>query len=177
MALPHYQRTSPPLLPGHSVLDQQKLCTVWPGRGKQGVAGLEGPASSLCPVHTRYPHPLALPSPGTLSLPHQRYQYHNASSEVTLWNVLHVCAPPTFICCCCYLCLSRVQFFVTPMDCSPKGSSARGSLQARILEWVAISSSRGFPEPGIKPPSPTWQADTLPLSHLSRYPKLHMLKA
>ena len=30
-----------------------------------------------------------------------------------------------------------------PMDCSPAGSSFHGILQARILEWVAISSSRG----------------------------------
>ena len=30
-----------------------------------------------------------------------------------------------------------------PMDCSSPGSSVRGILQARILEWVAISFSRG----------------------------------
>ena len=30
-----------------------------------------------------------------------------------------------------------------PCDCSPPGSSVHGNLQARILEWVAISSSRG----------------------------------
>ena len=30
-----------------------------------------------------------------------------------------------------------------PMDCSPPGSSAHGIFQARILEWVAISSSTG----------------------------------
>ena len=30
-----------------------------------------------------------------------------------------------------------------PMDCSPPGSSVHGVLQARILEWVAISFSRG----------------------------------
>ena len=30
-----------------------------------------------------------------------------------------------------------------PMDCSPPGSSVRGILQARILEWVAMPSSRG----------------------------------
>ena len=30
-----------------------------------------------------------------------------------------------------------------PMDCSPPGSSVHGILQARILEWVAISSSWG----------------------------------
>ena len=30
-----------------------------------------------------------------------------------------------------------------PMDCRPLDSSVRGILQARILEWVAISFSRG----------------------------------
>ena len=30
------------------------------------------------------------------------------------------------------------------MDCSPPGSSVHGILQARILEWVAISFSRGI---------------------------------
>ena len=32
-----------------------------------------------------------------------------------------------------------------PMDCSPPGSSVHGIHQARILEWVAMSSSRGSP--------------------------------
>ena len=30
-----------------------------------------------------------------------------------------------------------------PMGCSPPGSSVRGILQAGMLEWVAISFSRG----------------------------------
>ena len=30
-----------------------------------------------------------------------------------------------------------------PIDCSPPGSSVHGILQARILEWVAMPSSRG----------------------------------
>ena len=34
-----------------------------------------------------------------------------------------------------------------PMDCSPPGSSVHGIFQARILEWVAISSSRGSSQP------------------------------
>ena len=34
-----------------------------------------------------------------------------------------------------------------PMDCSPPGSSVHGILQARILEWSAIFSSRGFSQP------------------------------
>ena len=33
------------------------------------------------------------------------------------------------------------------MDCSLPGSSVHGILQARILEWVAISSSRGSSQP------------------------------
>ena len=33
------------------------------------------------------------------------------------------------------------------MDCSPPGSSVHGILQARILEWVAISFSRGSSQP------------------------------
>ena len=42
-----------------------------------------------------------------------------------------------------------------PMDCSLPGSSAHGILQARILEWVALSSYRGgLPDPGIDPGSP-----------------------
>jgi len=40
------------------------------------------------------------------------------------------------------------------MDCSAPGSSVRGILQARILEWVAISSPGDPPYPGIKPTSP-----------------------
>ena len=34
-----------------------------------------------------------------------------------------------------------------PMDCSPPDSSVHGILQARILEWVAISFSRGSSQP------------------------------
>ena len=34
-----------------------------------------------------------------------------------------------------------------PMDCSPPGSSVPGTLQARILGWVAISFSRGSSRP------------------------------
>ena len=45
---------------------------------------------------------------------------------------------------------------------SPAGSSIHEIFQARGLEWVAISFSRGSSRPGIKPRSPAVQADTLP---------------
>ena len=34
-----------------------------------------------------------------------------------------------------------------PMDCIPSGSSVHGILQTRILEWIAISYSRGSSQP------------------------------
>ena len=37
--------------------------------------------------------------------------------------------------------------FCHPMDCSPPGSSVHGIFQARILEWVAMPSSRGSSKP------------------------------
>ena len=38
---------------------------------------------------------------------------------------------------------SDVSDSLQPRDCSPPGCSVRGILQARMLEWIAISSSRG----------------------------------
>ena len=46
------------------------------------------------------------------------------------------------------LCCAVPRYSVTcnslePMDCSPPASTVHGTVQARILEWVAMSSSRG----------------------------------
>ena len=48
------------------------------------------------------------------------------------------------------------------MDCSLTGSSVHGTSQARVLEWVAISSSRDLLDPGTEPGSPALQAGSLP---------------
>ena len=48
-----------------------------------------------------------------------------------------------------------------PVDCSPPGSSVHESLQARILEWVTMPSSRGSSQPRIEPRSPALLADCL----------------
>ena len=45
--------------------------------------------------------------------------------------------------------------FCVPMDYSPSGFSVQGIFQARILEQVAISFSRGSSSPKIEPASPT----------------------
>jgi len=53
------------------------------------------------------------------------------------WEIgidVHVCLHAKLLQSCPTLC--------DPMDCSPPGSSVRGIFQARILEWVAMPSSR-----------------------------------
>ena len=56
--------------------------------------------------------------------------------------------------------------FVTPWTVAHQASLSRGILQARILEWEKPFPSLGdLPDPGIKPTSLHWQADSLPLSH------------
>ena len=49
-----------------------------------------------------------------------------------------------------------------PMDSGLPGSFVHGIFQARVLEWVAISFSRGPPDPGMEPGFPTLQADGFP---------------
>ena len=56
------------------------------------------------------------------------------------------------------LCLTLCE----PMNCSLPGFFVSGIFQARILEWVAISFSRGSSQPRDQPRSPEFQADTLP---------------
>ena len=50
----------------------------------------------------------------------------------------------------CQMCANLLQWCLTlcsPMDCSPPGSSIHGIFQARILERVAVPSSRGSSQP------------------------------
>ena len=58
----------------------------------------------------------------------------------------------------CTQLLSRVLILCDPMDGSPPGSSVHGSFQARILEWVVISSSRGSSQPRepVSTVAPAW---------------------
>ena len=47
----------------------------------------------------------------------------------------------------CILLVFSPVMLCDPMDCSPTVSSVHGIFQARILEWVAISYSRGYSWP------------------------------
>ena len=60
-------------------------------------------------------------------------------------------------CLCCRL-VSHVRLCATPCTVAQQAPVSAGIFQARILEWVAISSSRDLPDPGIEPQSPySWQ--------------------
>ena len=56
------------------------------------------------------------------------------------------------------LCLN----FVTPWTVAHQAPLSMGILQARILEWVAMPTSRGSSQPTVQTWSPTLQADSLP---------------
>ena len=63
---------------------------------------------------------------------------------------IHIWFIYIFIYVCCLNCESvscSVMSNSFAMDCSPPGSSVHGILQARILEWIAISSSSGSSRP------------------------------
>ena len=57
--------------------------------------------------------------------------------------VLCVC-----VCVCALSHFSCAQL-CNPKDCNLPGSSVHGTLQARILEWIAIASSRGSSQPRV----------------------------
>ena len=54
----------------------------------------------------------------------------------------HEASPLCLLCVCAKL-LQSCPTLCDPMDCSPQGSSVHGIFLGRILEWVAISYSKG----------------------------------
>ena len=67
-------------------------------------------------------------------------------ARVLEWGAISFSIIYIYICVYIYACsvTQSCPILCNPMDYSLSGSSVYGILQARILEWVAISSSRGF---------------------------------
>ena len=62
--------------------------------------------------------------------------------------------------------LSHIWLFATPWTVACQAPVSVGFLQARVLDWVAISFSKGiFPTQGSNPHLLRWQVDCLPLNH------------
>ena len=65
--------------------------------------------------------------------------------EASLWQICqHRLCLVLRVCLCGWLVAQWCPTLCDPMDGSPPGSSVHRSSQARILEWVTISSSRGI---------------------------------
>jgi len=62
----------------------------------------------------------------------------------------------------CMCTLSCVRLLCNPRNCNPRGSSVYGIIQTRILEWVAIPSSRGLSWAKDQTHILHWQMDSLP---------------
>ena len=90
----------------------------------------------------------------------------SSSLEVKSWSVLNRIKPsflehqvnvivlypsevgkPVMPCCLCAGCYFSHVWLCDPVASSPPGSSVHGILQTRILEWVAMPSSRGVSQP------------------------------
>ena len=63
------------------------------------------------------------------------------------WGSLTVVSIVCMYVCVCVQPLQSCLTLCNAMSCSPPGSSAHGVLQARILEWIAMPSSRGSSQP------------------------------
>ena len=84
---------------------------------------------------------------------------HHSSLTASISRTIRAFQPPTATNCqspyffCCVISYSVMsQLF---QNCNRPGSSVHRIFQARILEWVAISSCRDLPDPGNEPTSPT----------------------
>ena len=78
----------------------------------------------------------------------------------TCWGYIYICVCGMYTCMC--------PGVSSSLDCSPPGSSVHGIFQARILEWDAISFSRGSSPPKyqtLSPASPALIGDPLQQSH------------
>ena len=99
---------------------------------------------------------LHLTSPSASTIAHPvKYSTHSSRRDTWIPVLSHTVL-------CCAKSLQSCLTLFNPVECSPPGSSVHGILQARVLEWVAMPSSRDFPNQGIEPRSPALQADSLP---------------
>ena len=108
------------------------------------------------------PPPVDLPDPGIESVSLMSpalaggFFTTNFTWEAQLMHIqiyiLHMCFHVLYLnilpcAVCCAESLSHALHFVTPWSVACQGSLSLGILQARILEWVAMPSSRGSSQP------------------------------
>ena len=126
--------------------------TSYPTNQIPGIHGKERKGTSLVAQRLRLPAPN---SGGPNSIPGQGTRSHMQELRVGMpqLKLLHESESVS---------PSVMPNSLPPMVCSPPDSSVHGILQPRILEWVAISFSRGSSQPRDQPRSPEFQEDSLP---------------
>ena len=101
----------------------------------------------------------------------------NQSSQMLTFHCFVLSHTPSPLCVCVCVCmyimcacaksLELCLILYDPVDCSSSRSSVHGILEARILEWVAMPSSRGSSWPRDRTHVSLcllhWQAGSLPL--------------
>ena len=96
---------------------------------------------------------------------------HVFQSAVIIQLQIHMCAWS----------LQSCPIQCIPMDCSPPGFSVHGILQARILEWVVLSSSRRSSWPRGQTFIPSllcvlnWQMGSIPPESPGKHPATNIL--
>ena len=85
----------------------------------------------------------------TVSQPPPVMKIHFMNIVFTLGNIIYLSFKEYSLKVhCCYCLFAKLcPTLCNPMDCSLPGSSVHGISQARVLEWVAVSFSRGSSQP------------------------------
>ena len=126
---------------------------LWCGRSSHGRWVEPSPGCRK----RRWTSPVTPPEEGLWNLPGARERVQGKLQDLAAWSGDSVkCSMTAFSTRphCCSVARSCLTLG-DPIDCSPPGSSVHGVSMARILEWVAISFSRGS----------SWPRESLPLSH------------
>ena len=82
-------------------------------------------------------------STGLYSIPCNNLQWKRFWKSICMHECVCVCVCVRVCACMCAKSLQSCRTLCNLMDCSPPGSFIHGILQARILEWVAMPSSKG----------------------------------
>ena len=97
-------------------------------------------------------------------LPSILFQYYYVICRYSIF-ILSVSLVQLAILLCCVLIHSVESVSVALWAVAHQAPLSVGILQAKILEWVAMPSSRGRPNPRIEPRSPALQMDSLSSCH------------
>ena len=90
---------------------------------------------------------------------------HCLLEPLPIYNLSQIISLFSMVACVQSQLLSHVQLFVTPWIVACQAPLSTGLPRQECWNKMLFLSPRDLPDPGIKPASLAWQADSLPLSH------------